>query len=294
MNIKITKAEDGLVLRFFLKEHLSLSHRTLAALKRKEGGILLNGKEVTVRAVLHEGDELSLSLSDEDADENEALLPVSLPLEVLYEDEHICVCNKPSGMPTHPSFRHRSDTLANALAYYYKGVPYVFRAVNRLDKDTSGIVLTAKTAFSAAHLSRALREGRLIKEYLAVVSGVPSDEGKICRQIRRKDGSVILREVCDEGGEDACTLYKRLYTDGTHSLMHILTLTGRTHQIRVHMASIGHPLSGDGLYGGDTHLPRTALHAYRLTFPHPLTRESVTVTAPLPLDFADFADFLTV
>lgn len=292
LSFTMEKAEDGLILRFFLKEKLSLSHRTLSALKRKENGILLNGCPVTVRAVLREGDILSLSLSDEEGAKNGAISPAALPLDILYEDEHLCVCNKPAGMPTHPSFRHRSDTLANALAYRYLGAPFVFRAVNRLDKDTSGIVLTAKTAFAAAALAEALQSGSVKKEYLAVVSGVTEKEGEVRRPIRRKEGSIILREVCDEGGEDAHTLYRRLYTDGEHSLLLVRTLTGRTHQIRVHMASLGHPLSGDSLYGGDEAFPRTALHAYKLSFPHPVSKEILTVTAPLPSDFSHVSSFL--
>lgn len=288
----IEKAEDGTILRFFLKEKLSLSHRTLSALKKKQNGILLNGTPVTVRAVLHEGDVLSLSLTDEGIDANEAIAPVPLPVDILYEDEHLCVCNKPSGMPTHPSFRHRDDTLANALAYYYGGAPFVFRAVNRLDKDTSGIVLTAKTAFAAASLGEALRRGEVKKEYLAVVLGVTEEAGEVRLPIRRKEGSIIMREVCREGGEDAHTLYTRLYTDGAHSLLCVRTLTGRTHQIRVHMASLGHALSGDTLYGGDDLFDRTALHAYRLSFPHPVNKEILSVTAPLPSDFSRFSFFL--
>ena len=290
----ISEAEDGLVLRFFLKEMLSLSHRTLAALKRRADGILLNGKHATVRAVLRKGDTVSLLLSDAHGDENGAIAPIDLPLDILYEDEHVCVCNKPSGMPTHPSFRHRDDTLANALAYYYRGVPFVFRAVNRLDKDTSGIVLTAKTAFAAASLARAMLDGAVKKEYLAVVLGVPEENGEVHRPIRRKEGSVILREVCDRGGEEAHTLYTRLYTDECYSLVHVRTLTGRTHQIRVHMASEGHPLAGDTLYGGDGSFCRAALHAYRLSFPHPLTKQTVTVTAPLPHDLSHFSPFLSI
>ena len=288
MKRTITKAEDGVVLRFFLTNTLGMSARAVSALKRRADGILLNGTRVTVRAVLREGDTLSLSLSDTEDEENEMLLAKDLPLEILYEDEYICVCNKPSGMPTHPSFRHREDTLANALAYRYRGAPYVFRAVNRLDKDTSGVVLTAKNAYAAAKLSEAMKSGKILKEYVAVVRGVTAAEGEISRPIRRKTESIILREVCnegDEGAESAVTRYERMTFSECQSVLHVYPVTGRTHQIRVHMASVGHALLGDALYGDTTDAsPRLALHAYALCFPHPITNESVIVKAPLGED----------
>ena len=289
----MTEAEEGIVLRCFLTDTLHLSHRTLSALKRREKGILLNGKPVTVRAVLHAWDTLSLCFADGEDEVEEILTPVDIPVEILYEDEHVCVCSKPSGMPTHPSFRHREDTLANALAFRYRDVPYVFRAINRLDKETSGVVLTARTAFSAASLNAAMVKGEIKKKYIAIVSGTPPESGEIHSPIRRRDGSIILREVCketDTGAEEAHTLFSRIYTNGEFSILDVTTLTGRTHQIRVHMASIGHPLLGDGLYGSGEGHSRVALHAYKLTFPHPATKEALTVKADVPFDFAPFAE----
>ncbi len=292
MNFLMTEAEEGIILRCFLTDTLHLSHRTLAALKRRERGILLNGEPVTVRAVLHAYDTLSLCFSDGEDEVNETVTPVNIPVEILYEDEHICVCNKPAGMPTHPSFRHREDTLANALAYRYRDAPFVFRAINRLDKETSGIVLTARTAFAAASLGAAMARGEIEKKYYAVVLGEAPEKGEIHAPIRRRDGSIILREVCkegDTGAEEAHTLFSRIYTDKDFSILSVTTLTGRTHQIRVHMASIGHALLGDGLYGNGEGHPRTALHACRLTFPHPATQELLTIETGVPLDFAPFA-----
>ncbi len=292
MNFLMTEAEEGIILRSFLTDTLHLSHRTLCALKRREGGILLNGAPVTVRATLHARDTLTLSFADGEDEIEEPIPPVNIPVEILYEDEHICVCNKPSGMPTHPSFRHREDTLANALAYRYRNIPYVFRAVNRLDKETSGIVLTARTAFAAAFLGAAMAKGEIEKKYSAIVSGKAPEKGEICTPIRRKSGSIILREICargEAGAEEAHTVFSRIFGSDEFSIIDLSTLTGRTHQIRVHMASIGHPLLGDGLYGSGEGLCRTALHAYSLSFPHPVTHERLTISAPLPEDFSPYA-----
>ncbi|MBO5755628.1 MAG: RluA family pseudouridine synthase, partial [Clostridia bacterium] len=165
----ITEAEDGIILRSFLKERLRISTRLLTALKRKEDGILLNGDRVTVRAVLHGGDRLTLSVEDEAEAANPHLTPVPLSVPILYEDEDVVVCNKPSGMPTHPSHGHREDTLANALAFLYQGRPFVFRAIGRLDRETGGALAVAKNPHSGALLSCAMQEGRIKKEYVAWV-----------------------------------------------------------------------------------------------------------------------------
>lgn len=277
----VSTEEEGMPLRTLLKEKLALSHRTLSALKRKENGILLNGAHVTVRAVLHEGDILLLSEED---DTDGTVTPVCLPLSILYEDEDITVCNKPSNMPTHPSFRHHSDTLANALAYRYREKPYVFRAVNRLDRETDGVVLTANNARAASLLSQSMQKGLFCKEYFAIVKGEAPESGVIDRPIRRQKESIILREVAEDG-DAARTSFVRVCTKNGFSLLRVLPQTGRTHQIRVHLASIGFPIAGDALYGGDTSFPRTMLHAHSLRFPHPRSGEMLTVCAPFPDDF---------
>ena len=270
----ITEAEDGIILRSFLKERLRVSTRLLTSLKKKEDGILLNGERVTVRALLRSGDRLTLSVADTEEAVNPHLTPVPLSVPILYEDEDVVVCAKPAGMPTHPSHGHREDTLANALAYRYRHRPFVFRAIGRLDRETGGTLAVAKNPHSGALLSHARQEGKIKKEYVAWVEGVVPKEGRIAAPIRRKEGTVMLREVCGAGeGDEAVTFFRLLYTDGCQSLIHILLPTGRTHQIRVHMASVGHPLVGDGLYGHGREGERTLLHALRLTLPLPSTGE---------------------
>lgn len=278
-------------MRDYLRE-LGLSHRCLSLLKKREDGILLNGVRVTVRAVLHRGDSLVLHPEDRAETVNPHLSPVDLPLSVLYEDGDICLCQKPSGMPTHPSYLHRRDTLANALAFRYAGEPFVFRVITRLDRETDGLVLVARHAPAAAALSRAMQKGEIQKEYLALVEGVPPEEGSVDLPIRRAKGTAIIRECAPYGeGEVAFTAFRRLLTDGEHSLLRVFPQTGRTHQIRVHLSTLGFPLLGDTLYGAkEGAFPRTALHADRLCFPHPMTGEKMDFSCPLSPDMAAFVE----
>lgn len=271
------------------------SHKAVSRLKRLENGILLNGKRVTVRAILHIGDQLSLAVEDQPEEQNPYLEPIDLPLSILYEDDCILAVNKPPFMPTHPSMGHTGDTLANAVAFYLQRAdrPFVFRAINRLDRDTSGVVLLSKDKFTAARLAGAMEAGKIRKTYLALLCGTLAEEsGAINAAIRRKERSIITREALPtlegeplpEGAAPALTRYEVLarYTD--YTLVRAHPLTGRTHQLRVHFASIGHPIAGDTLYGSaHPTLPRQALHAETLTFPHPFEGERV-ITAPLPDD----------
>ena len=284
MEFKITKAEDGHVLRSFLKDTLGLSARTVSALKKRAGGIRLDGVPVTVRAILCEGSVLHLALEDEKSNEN--LVARELPLTLLFEDEAITVCAKSGDMPTHPSHGHYEDTLANALAFRYRDRPYVFRAITRLDRETSGVVLTARTALAAERLSRAMREGAIGKTYLALVGGTPPACGEIDLPIRRKEGSVMLREVHPEGAP-ARTRFCRLATGNGVSLLAVFPLTGRTHQIRLHLSASGFPILGDCLYGRACDgVARTMLHAARIVFPHPSGGRAMALTAPIPEDLS--------
>lgn len=295
MQFIISSSWDGTCLRTYLKQELGLSARLLARLKQTERGMLLNQCPVTVRAIIHTGDRLCLAI--EDRPSIQRLIPMKFPLHVLYADEDILLCDKPCGMPTHPSHGHLNDTLANAVAYYNDQQEHpqvVFRPVNRLDRDTSGVVLIARHQRAAAVLSGAMRSGQIHKKYIAVVHGKPPhSSGIIHTAIRRKNESIILREVCtasDEGAMDAITEYRVLHTwhtsQGEQSLVVASPITGRTHQLRVHFAYIGTPIVGDTLYGhaDPIGIDRQALHAFSLQFPHPTTQQTMTICAPIPDD----------
>lgn len=294
MIITISELWNEKTVSDFLKG-VGYSHKSISRLKRLEQGILLNGTRVTVRAVLHVGDTLSLAVEDQPEEQNPYMEPIELPLSILYEDECIMAVNKPPFMPTHPSMGHTGDTLANDVAFYLGkgGKPFIFRATNRLDRDTSGVVLLAKDRHSAATLAGAMEAGKIRKTYLALLCGaLPQDSGEIDYAIRRKEASIITREAIScgegeplpEGAQPALTRYKVVERYENYTLVRAFPETGRTHQLRVHFSAIGHPIVGDTLYGSAHEtLTRQALHAETLTFPHPHGRE-MTVKAPLPED----------
>lgn len=269
---KVEKSDGEMKLSDYMKRRLGFSTSLLT--KVKFGGVMLNGEVVTMRATVKSGDEICVKMPEE---ESENVEPMPIELDILYEDEHILAVNKPREMPTHPSRGNHMPTLANAVAAYL-GAPFVFRAINRLDRGTSGIVLIAKNAYAAARLGRAMKERKIHKKYVARVVGVPSPrEARIDAPIRRAvEGE--LKRIVAEDGKAAITDYKvtRVEGDGASSLCEITLHTGRTHQIRVHMAYIGHPLAGDFLYGEDS--PEGYfLTCSELSFPHPITDETVMV-----------------
>lgn len=275
---------EGKLLRNFLRE-CGVSAALLAKLKRREDGILQNGAHVTVRAVLHEGDLIDLAVEDREASPHVA--PRDLPVEILLHTADFTVANKPCDMPTHPSHGHHEDTLANALAFRFSAAdaPFRPRFINRLDRNTTGVVLVANHALAAIYLSRAMAEGRIQKTYLALVHGRVAEDCCIETGIRRREGSTMLREVCSlEQGAPSVTRMSVIYQSNDVSLVKLTPMTGRTHQLRVHMAHLGHPLLGDELYGIEDDFPRHALHAFTLEFPAPKTGERVFVRAPLPED----------
>ena len=301
MNITVTKALDGMTVKDWLYKN-GISRGLITHLKKLECGITVNGEHATVRRVLYEGDVLSLAIDDRHDDENDNLVPTEMPLDIIYEDDDMVAVNKPPNMPTHPSIGHFDDTLANGLAYYFssRGIPFVFRAVNRLDRDTSGIVLIAKNRISAARLGELMKSGAIKKSYVAVLNGVltPSS-GQINAPIRRREASIILREVCGEDAPDAksaLTAYETLAASNGISIVRAEPITGRTHQLRVHFAHMGAPIVGDGMYGTaetsptkyDREMSRHALHAYALEID--FGDRCLKLSANLPNDMCRLCD----
>ena len=268
----------GKTIKEFLREK-GVSGNLLKRLKKIEKGILVNSAHQNVLYRLQENDILELMIEDFDSDTNEYLEPVDLPIDIIYEDENITVVNKPYGMPTHQSINNHNNTLANALCFRYRDKPYVFRASNRLDKDTSGVVITANNRYYASLISKMIKGGQVKKEYIAVVKGRLEGAGTINLPIDRVGESIIKRMV-REDGEPALTEYCALMSCDEISVVSVMPMTGRTHQIRVHMESIGHPIMGDALYFEKScYIDRQALHCLRMDL-----GELGSYFAPLPND----------
>ncbi len=266
---------DGKKVISFLRGHVKISVRLLRSLKRVDGGIKLNGENVRTIDLLKEGDILTISIPE---DEN-ASIPIDYPLDVLYEDEDLLIINKPPMLPMHESHNHQGDTLANAVAGYLskKGKSTTFRAVGRLDKGTSGVVICALNTHVAARLS-----GNFKKQYLAVVTGKYTCDGTIDKPIYRPDPMKTFRTV-DDRGDRAVTHYHVEQSGENYSLMRINLETGRTHQIRVHFAFLGTPLYGDRMYGKeDERICHQALHCENVTLTHPVTGEEIFIKADMP------------
>lgn len=283
-NYTIPKEFETSTILTFLKEK-KYSSQIITHLKRTENGILLNGIWGRVRDILHENDILTITLIESQSSVN--IVPTNLPLDIIYEDEDLMVINKAADVPIHPSQGNYDNTLANAVAYYYaqKNEPFTYRCINRLDRDTTGLLILAKHMYSASLLSNMVQNREIHREYLAIATGCVDEYGTIEAPIARVDGSTIERCVNEENGEYACTHYKRLAYENGYSLVSLKLATGRTHQIRVHMKHIGHPLPGDFLYNPDySVIQRQALHSHRLQFLHPITNKKMKFTAPLPED----------
>ncbi len=263
------------------------SHRLVVHLRDTAMGLSLNGAPVFTNHKLTAGDTLKALLIEDTPSRN--IVPADLPLHIVYEDEDILVINKDAGVPVHPSQGHFENTLANAVAWYYsqKNEPFVFRAISRLDRDTTGLLLLAKHMLSACVLSQQMAKRQIRREYRAIVCGCTEEAGTINAPIGRTDGSTIERQVDFSHGESACTHYRRLSynPDLNLSCLSLKLDTGRTHQIRVHMSYIGHPLPGDFLYCPDyRYIDRQPLHSFCLSFTHPVTGDPMEFTAPLPKD----------
>lgn len=289
MDIRIEDNYEGMLIRDVLKTKLGYSVNLIKKLKFSENGIRVNGEWVTVRYVLRRGDVLSLAVEDTEEDVSPYIIPSPLPLEVLYEDEFVTAVNKPYDMPAHPSLGHQLDTVANALAYRYRDRIYVFRPVNRLDRDTSGCMLTSNSRDASYKMYLAMTGGQIVKTYLAVLDGVPTEgEGTLRSYMHRRPDSIIMREETSPDTPDAksaVTEYRVIARGGGRSVVLASPITGRTHQLRVQFAGIGCPITGDSLYGAPSELiARHALHSITTSFPHPESGATVTVNAPLPED----------
>lgn len=280
-----TDASPVTVLEFLKRE--GFSRHILSSMKNSSGNcIVLNGERGFGRSVLKEGDHLVVTVPEMESGEN--IIRTEMELAVLYEDEDLLVINKPAGMPVHPSMGNYENTLANGIAWYFsqKGEDFVYRCINRLDRDTTGALILAKNPLSAAVLSVQMKKRQIRRTYLALVDGVLPESGVVDAPIARMEGSVITREVNFETGESAVTHYERLAVGRDYSLAELHLETGRTHQIRVHMKYLGHPLPGDYLYNPDyRRIQRQPLHSFQLEFSHPITKEPMLFTAPVPEDF---------
>ena len=300
LQYKITEKDQGKTVEQFLRSK-GYSHRLVVKLRNSPTGLTIGGELAFTIHRLQAGEILIATLEEENS---QNIVPVELPLNIVYEDEDILVVNKDAGVPIHPSQGHFDHTLANAVAWYFQqqNIPFVFRCINRLDRDTTGLLILAKNMLSGAILSDQMKKREIHRIYLAITEGKTDPAGTINRPIGRADHSLILRQVDPDKGDPACTHYlqkcwhpKTFYPatlsvpqDGL-SLVQLQLETGRTHQIRVHMTSIGHPLIGDTLYNPETALlARQALHSYRLAFTHPVTGVPLEFTSSLPADMAEF------
>lgn len=284
---QITENEQGTTVLDFLRKK-GFSRHILSSMKADKEALTRNGQRIGGREQLLAGDHFRVRLLE--TVDSDGIVPVSMPLSILYEDEDILVINKPADMPVHPSIGNYTNTLANGVAAYLdaKDEHSPFRCINRLDRDTSGALILAKNAFSAAVLSTQMRNRQIRRTYLAVVEGITPPNGTIFAPISRVDDSVIERHVDFLRGEPAVTHYERLEVKNEHSLLEIHLETGRTHQIRVHMGYIGHPLPADYLYHPVYDcFKRQPLHSLQLEFRHPVTDKPMCLLAPVSEDMCN-------
>lgn len=273
ITFEISDKDSGKQIRDFLRD-FGVSASLLSRLKQSENGITKNGLFARAIDNLCTGDILKIRIESR----GHMPSPTKMNVDVVYEDEDILVLDKPPLLPVHESLNHQGDTLSNFVAYHIDD-DTAFRAVFRLDRDTSGLVLIAKHELSAAKLA-----GKIEKDYYAVVQGEIYDNGTVDTPIARCGESIIKRRV-DKNGETAVTHYEPISTKDGNTLLKLKLETGRTHQIRVHMSSIGYPLLGDDLYGGDCSLiSRQALHCKDIYFTHPITGEKMHISCDFPDD----------
>ena len=272
----ISNEDEGKTIYNYLREHF-YPVKIITHLKHTENSVCLNGIPVFLNSVLSQGDNLVINYFEDSESEN--IIPVNLEFKIVYEDEDIMVVDKPADMPVHPAINNFDNTLANGIAYYFnsKNEHLVFRCINRLDRNTSGLLIVAKHRLSEAILSDFMKKREIKREYLALAKGIFEEKsGTIDLPIGRVNESIIERFVDFKNGDRAITNYEVInetsLDDMPCSLLRIKLDTGRTHQIRVHMSYIGHPLLGDSLYNKEPgKLHRQALHSHIIEFTHPIT-----------------------
>lgn len=281
----VTPEEDGRMVKGILRGSLQLSYTLLKSLKWRENAILLNGQSVHVNAIVHAGDVVSVALSERTPREDLYCANAAKP-DIVYEDDDLIVLNKPAGVAMHPKSGDASAPSLAAMLTSYLGEGSVPHFVSRLDKGTSGLLIAAKSGYVHDRLRRALHSSDLRREYRAVAVGrVEPPYGVIDAPIGRAEGSIIRRCVRADG-LPSLTEYETLQVNDRFTLLRLRPQTGRTHQLRVHMAYLGHPLAGDWLYGTEdkTLIARPALHSYELWFTQPVTGQELHFTAPIPQD----------
>lgn len=288
---KVTSEDEGLELREIMKNHFDFSARLRNRIKR-EKLVMVNGISTPGWKTPEVGDVIKITLPDETS----GFEPQNIPIDIVFEDDDLLIINKQPGLIVHPTKGHPNGTLANALMYHMEQTkkPFKIRFVNRLDMDTSGLLVVAKNAYCQNDYTRQMKENTVKKIYIAVVQGVvESDEGTIDLPIGRPDPDHVRRGVMEDGAPSV-THYKVLERFNGYTLVELLLETGRTHQIRVHMSHIGHPVLGDWLYEGlnPNLIERQALHATKLTFTHPITGKEVSFEAPLPEDIINAIEML--
>ena len=279
----LTKQDNYTSIYQILKSVFDMSNRLISKLKRANQ-IYCNNESVNIHYSPKPNDVICIDLSfEEECD----VVPTDMPLDILYEDDGLLIINKWTNTPVHPSLNHYTDSLSNGVKSYFDklNIKRKIRPINRLDKDTTGIVLFAKNEYIQECLIKQMKENIFKKDYLAIVNGiVPNKNYQIIAPIARKDTSIIERCVSSTG-DYARTDIEVIQTYANYSYIKCSLKTGRTHQIRVHTSHIGHPILGDTLYGSASNLiTRQALHAYKIDFIHPITKENITITAPLPED----------
>lgn len=316
----VPPSEDGWLLKTILQKRMDVSRKLLSRLKMTEQGIMLNGERVYISVRVSGGDRVEIRMEQETSAD---ILPQDIPFELLYEDEHLLVVNKAAGIIVHPTHGHYTDTLANGVVHYWaaKGEQYRFRPVHRLDQETSGVLVIAKNPYSHQHISEQMIAGTVDKRYAAFVHGVPAlPTGDIDGPIDRDPAQPHRRIVTPEGYPSLTRYEVKEVFPGRAARVELKLESGRTHQIRVHMSSIGCPLIGDGMYRHrlygrewpeaelappaaavltpgeaaqlvriaelDAAIPRQALHAVRLSFKHPVGLGELVFEAPLPPDMA--------